>query len=259
VKTQLLQKVPAEQRLAVWLIISLSSLSIIGLAFYGPIAQDIRYHQFADQRILLGVAYFWNVITNFPFIIVGIAGLLRCKKIHDHPQLFKNIGFYQLFFLGIALTGFTSAYYHLQPDNIGLFWDRLTMALSFAALFGAVIGDFVDYQLALRLKLPLVSFALLSVGYWIISEFAGVGDLRPYILTQFLPILIIPVIVISWESIVIKKTDIVLIGLSYAVAKLLEFGDYQLYYFTYVSGHTLKHIAAVASAFWVYRLLCRYK
>ena len=34
-------------------------------------------------------------------------------------------------FLGILLTGFGSAYYHLEPNDQTLFWDRLPMAISF--------------------------------------------------------------------------------------------------------------------------------
>jgi hypothetical protein len=39
------------------------------------ISQDQSYHQFADQRNLLGVPNFWNVVSNLPFIAVGAAGL----------------------------------------------------------------------------------------------------------------------------------------------------------------------------------------
>ena len=37
-------------------------------------------------------------------------------------------------FAGVALTGFGSTYYHLQPDNPRLVWDRLPMTLGFMGL-----------------------------------------------------------------------------------------------------------------------------
>jgi hypothetical protein len=33
-----------------------------------PISQDQSYHQFADQRTILGIPNFWNVVSNFPLL-----------------------------------------------------------------------------------------------------------------------------------------------------------------------------------------------
>ena len=44
----------------------------IGLSvflFVPRIAQNPEYHQFADQRTLLGIPNFWDVMTNLPFIL----------------------------------------------------------------------------------------------------------------------------------------------------------------------------------------------
>lgn len=258
-KTLLPEKIITRQRKAAWFIHALCCVAVVGLIVFGPIAQDTRYHQFADQRELLGIANFWNVVSNLPFLLIGIVGLLRCKKLYGLHLLSGNRGFYSLFFLGITLTGITSSYYHLQPDNIGLFWDRVTMALCFAGLIGIVIGEFISHNLAQKLKIPLVVFGLLSVVYWIISEFLGAGDLRPYILTQFLPMLIIPLIAFFWKSTVIRKIDVVIIAIAYGVAKLFELCDVQLYQLIGLSGHTLKHLAAAYCAIWIYRILSRVK
>src|SRR5262249_21708612 len=40
-----------------------------------PIPQAMSYHAFADDRTLLGVPNFWNVVSNLPFLIVGFLGL----------------------------------------------------------------------------------------------------------------------------------------------------------------------------------------
>src|SRR5262249_24922759 len=85
-----------------------------------PHSQD--YHQFADQRTLLGIPNFWNVVSNIPFAAIGAAGLWRYR---DDPATI-------ILFSGIFLTGFGSAYYHWKPNNDALFWDRLPMALSFS-------------------------------------------------------------------------------------------------------------------------------
>src|SRR5262245_13736155 len=76
----------------------IASLAILPLL--PPIAQDPSYHQFADQRTLLGIPNFWNVISNLPFVLVGAMGLWQFGR--DRASF--------VLFLGIFLTGFGSAY-----------------------------------------------------------------------------------------------------------------------------------------------------
>ena len=45
-----------------------------------PIAQDQAYHDFADRGQFLGIPNFFAVISNIPFLLVGIAGLRYCRS-----------------------------------------------------------------------------------------------------------------------------------------------------------------------------------
>src|SRR2546428_414510 len=45
-----------------------------------PIPQDAAYHQFADRRPMLGLPNALNVLSNFPFVVVGILGLARVAR-----------------------------------------------------------------------------------------------------------------------------------------------------------------------------------
>jgi hypothetical protein len=54
-------------------------------------------------------------------------------------------------FAGIFLTGFGSSYYHLDPNDSTLFWDRLPMTICFAAILSAVVEERVD---GLEIQLP---------------------------------------------------------------------------------------------------------
>ena len=58
-------------------------LGVVGVFMLGPIAQDPGYHLFKDQRTIFGVPNFWNVITNLPFLLVGVAGLygIRSRRV----------------------------------------------------------------------------------------------------------------------------------------------------------------------------------
>ena len=116
----------------VFLVLMIASL--VGLLLLPPIAQDQSYHDFADQRTFLGIPHFWNVVSNFPFIAIGAAGLWQLRR---DPAI-------DVLFLGILLTGFGSAYYHLDPNDRTLFWDRLPMAVSFMAILANAIEERVD-------------------------------------------------------------------------------------------------------------------
>ena len=74
-----------------------------------PIPQSQIYHGFADQRTMFGIPNFWNVVSNLPFILVGVMGLYRVRG---------NLSA-STFFLGVLLTGFGSSYYHWRPDDLG--------------------------------------------------------------------------------------------------------------------------------------------
>jgi hypothetical protein len=100
-------------RVAVIAFITVASL--VGLQLLPSIPQDQDYHQFADQRAWLGISNFWNVTSNIPFIAVGAAGLWR---FHKNPTIV-------VIFSGILLTGFGSSFYHWNPNDSTLFWDRL--------------------------------------------------------------------------------------------------------------------------------------
>ena len=226
-------------------LIIISFIGIGSLFFIGPIPQDICYHNFSDNRTLFGVTNFWDVVSNIPFIIIGFLGMLYTlneeKKKTTFP-LFLNCF---AFFLGIFLTGLGSGYYHLNPTNTTLLWDRLPMTISFMAFFSIIIGDCITTNAGKKSLLPLLSIGFLSIIYWQITEQRGVCDLRFYALVQFLPITLTPLILLLHKSKLDIKTYYWLILLAYVFAKIFEATDVFIFNFLHlISGHTLKHIIA---------------
>src|SRR3954470_7588207 len=110
------------------------AVTLVALLLVPPIPQDQSYHLFADQRTLLGVPNFWNVVSNLPFIAVGAVGLWQ---FHRDPAVI-------MIFLGIFLTGFGSSYSHWHPTDGTLFWDRLPITLAFMAILAVVIEERVN-------------------------------------------------------------------------------------------------------------------
>ena len=49
-------------------------LALIAIGYMGEIKQDLTYHKLVDNRIILGIPNFWNVISSLSFLLVGFLG-----------------------------------------------------------------------------------------------------------------------------------------------------------------------------------------
>lgn len=223
----------------------------IGVMFWiDPIPQDPGYHAFADGRNLAGIANAWNVLTNLPFLAVGGYGFLTIRRL-DSPQLRS---FYVVLAAGLSLVAPGSAWYHLEPSNRTLVWDRLPMTVAFMALFTAVLADRFSWVIGRALLWPSVVAGIASIAWWIRTETQGAGDLRFYAIVQFLPMILIPLMLllrpVQWLS--AKWLWAGLAG--YLAAKLAEYFDAAIYSgLGFVSGHSLKHLLAALACLWVIR------
>ncbi len=211
------------------------------------IPQPAAYHAFADQRTMMGIPNFWNVISNAAFIPVGLAAfwvMARNPKPRFHASFERWA--YLVAFAGVLLVGLGSGYYHLHPDNQTLFWDRLPMTLVFMALLSAVIAERIDTMVGALLLLPFLLLGILSAEVWRRGELTGVGDLRFYLLVQFYPMLAIPLMMALFPARYTRTRDMSWLVLWYAMAKALEQWDAAVFRATggVMSGHALKHLAA---------------
>jgi len=162
----------------------LSITAIITVILLGPMEQSEEYHIFCDAEMLIGINNFWNVVSNLPFLIVGILGIVQMKNIEKYNLEYK------IFFIGVSLIAIGSGYYHLDPNNKTLVWDRLPITVAFMSLFSIVISEFINYKYGKKLFLPALLIGTLSVVYWVFFD-----DLRIYGLVQFYPIISIPIII----------------------------------------------------------------
>ena len=228
-------------RLAVLGALSLAALVLLWLQ--GPIPQDPGYHRFADTRTLWGVPNFWNVASNALFPVLGLWGAWRVARGPLDTLAAAQRTAWLVFFLGATVVGFGSSWYHLHPDNASLVWDRLPMTLAFMALFSALVGEHLDLRLGRALLGPLLAVGLASVLWWAWTEARGHGDLRPYAAVQFLPLLLIPGLLLAFPRPGRGPLWAVL-GL-YALAKALEHWDGAIFAaIGLTGGHAFKHVAA---------------
>ncbi|KAG8646138.1 hypothetical protein MANES_10G126350v8 [Manihot esculenta] len=151
------------------------------------IPQSQGYHDFADKRQFFGTPNTLNVVSNLPFLFIGVIGFVLCH----HGNYFKltwKVSFgVTCFFLVVAAVAFGSGYYHLKPDDARLVWDRLPMTVAFTSRIAIFIIERIDERKGTISILPLVLAGITSIVYWRFCK-----DLRPYALVQFVPCIAIP-------------------------------------------------------------------
>ena len=219
--------------------------AVIAICSMDPIAQDASYHDFSDSREILGIQNFWNVLSNLAFLLVGLSGIYQLV-VRDRLTTMSGMRFIYFFlFAGVVLVAIGSSYYHLYPDNRTLVWDRLPMTVTFMALFCIVVAEFVSSYWARLLFVPLAIAGAGSVLFWYFGEANGQGDLRVYVLVQFLPILLIPQMLLCFRSSFSKPSVYWILLLTYIIAKLFEHFDAEVHsVLGIISGHSIKHLIA---------------
>jgi hypothetical protein len=238
---------PRRQRAGPRWIAALGVLSAFALLFLlttSPITQPLEYHDFADKRAFAGLANTANVLSNLAFILSSLCGLIWLNR--NRQPLAPLLRLYGVFFTALLLIALGSGFYHLAPSNQTLIWDRLPMTISFTVLTCLVIAERIDTRLGQALFPWLLGLGLASVLYW-----HWLDDLRPYLLVQFGPMLLLPILIWRYPG---PGTRWLWLALGfYALAKAAEMADDAIYQFSHqlISGHTLKHLLAAACGYMI--------
>lgn len=248
------------QRKHTYVLLSILLAVIAILLYIDPIPQPQEYHEFADQRAILGVPHFWNVMSNIPMFFLGVYGLyLSCKNWVSRPD-FTAKWIPIVLCAGIFLACFGSMYYHYAPDNHTLVWDRLPMTLMFMPLLALVVYDFMGAKAGKWAFFILVPLGIFSIFYWDYTESIDAGDLRLYAFVQFFPMLIVPFLYwFSPKKVPYGKYILLILGW-YVLTKLAEHFDPEIYNILgFWSGHTIKHLLGGVTLFYVLKLVVNWE
>jgi hypothetical protein len=190
-------------------------------------------HPFVDARTWLGIPNALDVLSNLPFVVLGVWLLRRAAG----SNAVRVLG------IGLLLTGFGSALYHWVPTAHTLVADRLGMAVAFAGALALATQGWLGAQAGRGALLLLLPTALLA------AVLPAQGNLLPWVLVQFGGVLWL--LLAAWaprlEGSLPVRWGLVVAG--YALAKVLEMHDTETFQWTggWVSGHSLKHLAAAAA------------
>ena len=235
------------ESLVLFVLVALAPLLFFGAA---PILQPTAYHDLADQRALLGIGHFWNVVSNLPFLVVGLMGLdLLRRKTEEAAAGWTAL------FGGNVLVAFGSAWYHSNPNDATLIWDRLPIGIAFMGFFTALLVEHLDgtaREVARRLLAPLIVLSAAAIWWWQAS-----GDLSLWVWVQAAPMLAVVLVLALLPGRYTHRRYLAYALACYAAAKLFELGDLQLMQWTggLMSGHALKHVAAAAGVWCFYVML----
>lgn len=229
-------------------------MKILGLIFVGvwplflilnlfePIPQNLAYHQFADQNHIFGIPNFHNVLSNLPFFFAALIG-------YKNTQTMTASWF--ILILGIFLVGVGSAYYHWDPNNMSLFWDRLPMTIGFMGLTSFIFTEVCQFKWE---KTLLAVFLL--IGFYSLIHWIYFSDLRVYAWVQLTPILLIIYCAIFYPSQKLQPKFLIGAVIFYILAKAVEHWDHGVFILLgkYYSGHSLKHLLAAVAVFCLLKL-----
>jgi hypothetical protein len=115
------------------------------------------------------------------------------------------------------------------------------MTIAFVSIFCFMLEEYTSFGFGQSLLFPLMSIGVLSIVYWRLTN-----DLRLYALVQFLPLLLIAILLICNYPMHGGKMQHQSALLLYVLAKYCEDRDYEIFELTrqIVSGHSLKHLLA---------------
>lgn len=216
------------------------------LALCGPaVANHTHQHAFADQRTLWGVPCALDVLSNLPFALAGMWGLTALVRQRLQPWGRAIEACAALFFVGLVLTACGSAWYHGHPDDAGLLWDRLGMAVAFAGMLGLAAATRVSRRAGLGLAVLALVMAPAAVAWW-----AATGNVWAWVVVQVGGMLLIAVL---GAMPVVRGAPVIrlfAVLACYSLAKLLEAQDHAVWVLTHgvVAGHVFKHLWAAAAA-----------
>ncbi len=254
--------VKAKQRSAVGVVILAAlALTLVGLALtVSPIPQPLAYHNFAERRTLLGIPHIGDVVSNLAYLAAALMGLsfVFCRKGLATLATLEDRLPYIVFFVGVGAVGIGSTYYHLNPNNQTLFWDRLPMTVAFTSILAAFIGDRIHAKAGAFLVLPSVLIlGAASLLFWHIGEANGQGDLRFYFLVQATTIISIPLICLLFPGRHTSGKYVVYMLVLYGLGIACEQLDVRIFEILdgAVSGHTIKHILTASAIYMVVPML----
>ncbi len=227
----------------------------IVVAMMHPVIRGAGFHTYADQRTTFGIPHFGDVLSNLPFVIIGIAGLFAARDVTGLPR-----GLVALLFGSVLAIGLGSGAYHLVPNDATLVFDWMPIGVTAALMVALLVHDRIDPKMGWTAAAILPAAAIVSVALWWLGGGTGPdgGDTRWYGLIQLTSIALVPVIVMLYPRGRLDRGWLLAGVACFVLARLIHMRDHQLLDASgVISGHAVKHLFAAAATWCVLLALPR--
>lgn len=236
------------RRCALVLLAALTLAALVGLLAWGPVPLDAGTHRYADQRDWLGLPNAGNVLANLPLLLVALWGW-HATLASGWPARLRRAwaGFHACAVGGSAIA----AIYHVAPTATGYVLAQMAMSAAFVLLTLGMLAERVHAGIGGR---PVATTATL-VGAATLAALAsgsvgdGAVDLRPFLLLQLIPVLLIPAGALSLPGAHTRPSDWLLMLVAYVAAQAFDVADAAIHAATgWIGGHALMHLALAGVA-----------
>ena len=216
----------------------------MGLLAWGPIPLTPNVHTYADVRPLGAAAHGLNALMSLPMLLVGVWGW-RVLGQSGWPAAMQMP--LRLYFACVALAAVAAAVYHTSPGDVGYLAAQATGAGAFVMLLCGFLAERVDERFGSG-QACIAALGVVVLAACISS--LGSMDLRPLLLLQLLPVLLIPAGSLGLPGKHTTRNDwLLMLGL-YALARACDVGDAAVMHHTgrVISGHALMHLGLACVA-----------
>ncbi|MBC7991965.1 MAG: hypothetical protein H7Z15_01805 [Rhizobacter sp.] len=236
------------RRCALFTLLAMTLAIAMGLLAWGPILPQSDAHQFADMRSLFGLANGVNAAFCLPMLAAGVWGW-RAVRRSPWPDSLQTP--WRWCFACITATAGSAVAYHLAPGDRTYLVAQAAVAGSFSLLLCSFLAERVHAGFGShRACATALGVAALAAT---LSSLAASTDLRPLLLLQLLPVLLIPAGALSLPGHHTRQADWLLVLGLYALARVSDLSDDSVLLATggAISGHALMHLCMAGVAAWL--------
>ena len=236
------------RRCALFALLAMAFAIAMGLLAWGPILVQPAAHHYADMRSLFGLAHGVNAAFCLPMLAAGVWGW-RALRRSAWPAALQTP--WRWCFASIAVTAGAAVAYHLAPGERTYLLAQAAVAASFSLLLCSFLAERVHAGFGShRASAAALGVAALAAT---LSSLAASTDLRPLLLLQLLPVLLIPAGALSLPGQHTRQSDWLLVLGLYALARVSDLSDDSVLLATggALGGHALMHLCMAGVAAWL--------
>ena len=239
------------KRCALAMLVAMTFALAMGLQAWGPMQLSPAMHQFADERSWLGLPHAFNTLASLPLLVMGAWGW-RATAASRWPTPLRAA--WRGFHAFMMLSALIAAAYHLSPSHALFTLAHTSTVCAVVLLTCALLGERVAPRFVSPAVRSCACIAVAAVGLalWLGERVVGSIDVRPLMLLEVVPLLLIPAGVLHLPGAQTRPLDWLMLLSAYGASKLFELGDAAIFNATgWISGHSLMHLALAFATGWM--------